>query len=436
MAFLVLLPTALYATGRHPVSTKSPQVNSEVWSRDVAPILFHHCVECHRPGQPAPFPLLSFDDAHRRAAQIAAVARSHFMPPWKPIAGFGDFAGARRLTPHEIAVIQSWASSGAHAGDLTRAPAAPVFPSTWQLGEPDAIAQLAEPVDVPADGPDQYRCITLPLVLDRDRYVRAFEFSSAGSAGIHHGLFFVDGRRSRGPDTNWECFGTPGFIPTAGLGGWTPGMGAVSMPPETAVHIPKGARLVMQLHLHPDGKPEKVDPQIALYFADHPPTRVLMDVGLGSNQIDIPAGQKSYQVRDSFTLPVPVQVVGIIPHAHYVCKDMKAWAILPGGRKRWLLWIADWDFNWQSQFRYRTPFMLPAGTRLEMLFTYDNSAENVRNPNHPPQRVQYGPGSTDEMAGIHLQVIPKDEADMHELGMAQWGKFMRSRGGEFYHPEQ
>jgi hypothetical protein len=211
-------------------------------------------------------------------------------------------------------------------------------------------------------------------------------------------------------------------------------MEAVSMPPETAVHIPRGARLVMQLHFHPDGKPEKVAPQIALYYADHPPARVLMDVGLGSNHIDIPAGQKNYQVRDSFVLPVPVQVVGIIPHAHYVCKDMKAWAILPGGRKRWLLWIADWDFNWQSQFQYRTPFILPAGTRLEMLFTYDNSAENVRNPNHPPQRVEYGPGSTDEMAGIHLQVIPNNEADMHELGMAQWGKFMRSRGGEFYRP--
>jgi hypothetical protein len=295
---------------------------------------------------------------------------------------------------------------------------------------------MAEPVEVPADGPDQYRCITLPLVFDRDRYVHAFQFSTEGATTIHHGLFFVNGRRSKPKESQWECFGTPGFIPSAGLGGWTPGMGAVSMPPGTAVHIPKGSRLVMQLHFHPDGKTEKVAPQIALYFADRPPSRVLMDVGLGSNDIDIPAGEKNYQVRDSFTLPVPVEVVGIIPHAHYVCKDMKAWAVLPDGHKRWLLWIADWDFNWQNQFRYRTPFVLPAGTRLEMVFTYDNSAGNIRNPNHPPQRVTYGPGSTDEMAGIHLQVIPKNEADMHELGMAQWGKFMRSRGGEFYRPSQ
>jgi hypothetical protein len=355
------------------------------------------------------------------------------MPPWKAVAGYGAFAGARHLSGHEISLIQQWAKAGAPAGDLAHAPAPASEPSAWQLGEPEAIAQLAEPVEVPADGPDRYRCITLPLVFDRDRYVRAFEFSTGGATTIHHGLFFVDGRKKTNPEKQWDCFGTPGFIPSAGLGGWTPGMRAVAMPQGTAVHIPQGARLVMQLHFHPDGKLEEVSPRIALYFAEQPPTRFLMDLALGSNHIDVPAGEKAYQVRDSFTLPVPIEVDGIIPHAHYICKDMKAWAILPGGRKRWLLWIADWDFNWQNQFRYRTPFILPAGTRVEMLFTYDNSEGNIHNPNHPPQRITFGSGSTDEMAGIHLQVIPKDEADMHELGMAQWGKFMRSRGGAFYH---
>jgi hypothetical protein len=415
------------------VSKKWKPTNSFTWSHDVAPILFNHCVECHRPGQPAPFSLLTFEDAHRHAAPMAAVTKSHVMPPWKAATGYGDFAGARHLTPREISVIDQWAKSGAPPGDLDHSPLPPQAPSTWQLGPPDAIAQLTQPVDVPADGPDQYRCIVLPLNFDRDRYVRAFEFSINGATTIHHGLFFVDARRTRPKENQWECFGTPGFIPSAGLGGWTPGMRAVSMPAGTAVHIPQGARLVMQLHFHPDGKPENVSPRIALYFANQPPTRFLMDLALGSNHIDIPPGEKNYQVRDSFTIPVPLEVEGIIPHAHYLCKDMQAWAILPNGRKRWLLWIRDWDFNWQNQFRYRAPLILPAGTRVEMLFTYDNSAENARNPHNPPQRVTVGPGSGDEMAGIHLQVIPKDEADMHELGMAQWGKFMRSRGGEFYH---
>jgi hypothetical protein len=152
-----------------------------------------------------------------------------------------------------------------------------------------------------------------------------------------------------------------------------------------------------------------------------------MDIPLGSAQIDIPPGDAAYKVTDHFTIPVDVDAIGVIPHAHYVCRSMYAYAILPDGSRRTLLRIPDWNFNWQQQYRYAAPIHLPADTRVEMEFTYDNSEANPRNPNHPPARVRYGPGTNDEMAGLHLQVIPVDPDDADELSQALWGKMMRSR---------
>jgi hypothetical protein len=188
----------------------------------------------------------------------------------------------------------------------------------------------------------------------------------------------------------------------------------------------------MQLHLHPIGRAVEEQSSIALYFATEKPTRRLFDVPLGSREIDIPPGAAAYRVTDSFTLPVDVDAVGIIPHAHYIGRRVLGYAILPSGRRRWLLRIDDWDFNQQEHYRYREPVRLPAGSKLSMTWIYDNSAFNPRNPNRPPKRVLWGPDSTDEMAGLHVQVIPVRSEDSAELAQALWGKFMRAMGGSFY----
>jgi hypothetical protein len=171
---------------------------------------------------------------------------------------------------------------------------------------------------------------------------------------------------------------------------------------------------------------------VALYFTNEKPRRHLMDVGLTSSRIDIPPGERNYRVTDHFEIPVDVDVMGIIPHAHYICRNMLGYAVLPDGTKRTLLHIPDWNFNWQDQYRYPVPIRLPAGTRIEMEFTYDNSEANPRNPSHPPRRVLYGPGSTDEMAGLHLEVAPARESDLEELSQALWGRMMRALGGGSY----
>ncbi len=396
---------------------------------DIAPILYQQCSGCHHSGEVAPFPLVTYQDAAKRARQIAEVAAKHVMPPWQPEPGYNHFADERHLTDAQIAMLQKWAADGAPEGDPNSGPAPPLYNSeTWQMGKPDLVMRMPQPYKVAADGADQYMCFSIPLKLAKDQYVRAMEFHPSNRRVVHHALFFT----GHAPGASYSCFGLPGFLPTAALGGWTPGMGPVRMPEGTAALLNARTDLVMQLHFHSTGKPETEQASIGFWFEKEPPTKKVMDVGLTSNRIDIPAGAANYKVTDHFTIPVPVTVIGVIPHAHYVCRQMRGWAVLPDGTKKWLLYIRNWNFDWQDQYRYAVPIHLPADTEVKMEFTYDNSEANVRNPHQPPQRVVWGPGTTDEMAGLHLQVIPDNVEDMHELGQALWGRIMRSVGGGFY----
>jgi hypothetical protein len=415
-----------------PRTNKSGRVT---FARQIGPLLYKHCANCHRPGQVAPFPLLSYADAAPRAAIIAAVTANHTMPPWRASAGHLKLVGEEKLTPREIGLFQQWFNEGAPEGSPPIAP--PQFRDGWQLGEPDLVLKMPQPFSIAADGPDLYQCFVVPLNLKENRYVRAIEFSPGSRRVVHHALFFTDAsgtarkRAAASGGQGYPCFGVPGFLPTSSLGGWSPGNSPRPFPEGTGAPIGRGSDLVMQIHYHATGTPESDQSALAIYFSKGPPTRKLMDVALGSRLIDIPAGDAAYHVRDHFELPVDVWATGIIPHAHYICKEMHGVAILPDGRRVTLLDITDWDFNWQRQYRYETPVLLPEGTRLEMDFVYDNSAANPRNPNVPPQRTLWGPDSTDEMAGLHVQVIPVHNEDVRELGQALWGKIMRSVGGRF-----
>lgn len=399
------------------------------FSHDVAPILFRQCAACHRPGGVAPFSLLTYQDASKRAALIAKVTASRYMPPWLPAEP--RFHDERRLTTAEIATIGRWAAGGAPEGNPAQTPAPPRFPEGWQLGKPDREAEMRGEFTVPAEGPDLYQCFAVPSAPGRDRWVRALDIRPGNPRSVHHVLLFQDTTgtaRKRDTGSGYSCFGTPGFLPARGLGGWTPGAIPYQAPKGIPALFHAGADLVLQVHYHPTGKPEIDRTRIALYFTDEKPTRRLMDIPLGSNRIDIPAGEKAYKVTDRFTTPVDVDALAITPHAHYVCREMVGRAILPDGSRRTLIRIPDWNFNWQQQYTYASPVRLPAGTRIEMEFTYDNSAGNPRNPHNPPRRIAWGPGSADEMAGLHLAVAPVDEEDAEELSQALWGKMIRQRG--------
>jgi hypothetical protein len=403
------------------------------FSHDVAPLLYQRCANCHHSGGVAPFALTSYTDAAKRARLVAEVTAKHYMPPWLPTEP--AFQHQMKLTAPEIALLGRWAEAGAPEGDPRATPAPPQFTEGWTIGKPDLEAEMPAAFDVAAEGPDLYQCFVIHAPSPRDRWVRALDIHPGNRRVVHHVILFQDTTRTaRQRDTGggYSCFGTPGFLPARGLGGWTPGALPARNPDDIPELLHAGADLVLQIHYHPTGKPETDRTRLALYFTDQAPKRRLMDIPLGSSRIDIPPGERAYKVTDHFTVPVDVDAIGVIPHAHYVCRSMYAYAVLPGGERRTLLRIPEWNFNWQQQYRYAAPIRLPEDTDVVMEFTYDNSDANPHNPNHPPARVRWGPGTTDEMAGLHIEVVPVDASDADELSQSLWGKMMRTLGGGIY----
>ncbi len=402
------LPVILFSLAA--LATALGAATPPTFNKDIAPILYANCSTCHRPGEVAPFPLLTYQDASKRAALIAGAVGGHFMPPWKAEPGFGDFAGERRLTDAQIALIKDWAKAGAPEGDPSAKPTPPKFTDGWQGGEPDQVLTIPVKYALPADGPDQYRCFVLPTGLDHDVYIDGIEFRPENRRIVHHALVFLDASgqakkmAAASPDGSYPCFGGPGF-PAAGLiGGWAPGLTPPPRNPSLSQPIRKGMDVVMQIHYHPSGKPEQDQSSLGIAFSG-PPTKGRTSILLFDHHLDIAPGDSSYVAKASITLPRDLQLAAVTPHAHYLCKDMKVTATLPDGSTQPLIWIKDWDFNWQNAYRYRTPLDLPKGTRIDLVYTFDNSENNPHNPMHPPVRIHWGEETKDEMALVFLTVL-------------------------------
>jgi hypothetical protein len=196
---------------------------------------------------------------------------------------------------------------------------------------------------------------------------------------------------------------------------WQPGKAPRFYADDLAWAMETNTDLILQMHLQPIGKVESIVPEVAFYFTDKPGTAVAFKIPLNSYTIEIPAGVSNYVATDSFVLPIDVELRAVLPHAHYLCRKMKGYAELPNGTRQWLMAINEWDFNWQGDYQFITPLQLPKGTKLVMEYTYDNSANNPRNPNNPPKLVRYGSNSSDEMGELWLQVIMKTQQDLMTL---------------------
>ncbi|MGA2738508.1 MAG: tetratricopeptide repeat protein [Bryobacteraceae bacterium] len=402
--------------------------------RQIAPIVYQSCAPCHRPGEPGPFPLLTYSDVRKRGPQIVSVIKRRYMPPWLPEAGYGNFQDERRLTDEQIRTIEKWVRQGAQAGSPADAPPPPKFVPGWQLGEPDLVIAAAAPYRLPAGGPDQYWNFVLPLMggcgaapcaasgePPATRWVKAIEIRPGNIRAVHHANVLIDRSRSARMQEQTPGAGFPGmdlniesdtFDPDSHFLFWKPGGTPWVEPAGMAWRADPGTDLVLNVHMQPTGKPELVQPSIGLYFTAEPATKYSMLLQLEHDgALDIPPGDADFPVSDDFVAPMDMDVLAIYPHAHYLGHLLEGYATLPGGGRQWLIRIPDWDPNWQSVYRCKEPVFLPKGSVVSMRYHYDNSAANPRNPNQPPRRVRGGNQATDEMAHLWLQVLPRGVDD-------------------------
>jgi len=259
------------------------------------------------------------------------------------------------------------------------------------------------------------------------------EFRPGNSKIVHHAFILFDRtRESRAWD---KRDAEPGFSgihapstaqpPTGHFLSWQPGKRVSEEPDGLSWELTTNTDLVLQLHLKPTGKPEAIQSSVGFYFTDQAPTNTPLKIWLTSYDIDVPAGETHYVLKNSYLLPVDIQVLGVLPHAHYLGKDLQSYALLPDGTRQWLLRIKQWDFNWQGDYRYAQPVFLPKGTTIAMEFTYDNSNNNVRNPSHPPQRVRYGLQSTDEMGELWFQILACNTNDLAPISRDYSDRLLR-----------
>ncbi|WP_169976959.1 hypothetical protein [Tautonia rosea] len=435
----LLLASTSTAEATTPKADAPPVIedDSPTFTRDVAPLLQKHCQECHRPGQIAPFPLVSYQDARKHAYDLATVTEDRRMPPWLASPDFGDvpFLHDRSLTEAEIATFQAWADAGMPEGNPDDLPPAPEFSEGWTLGEPDLIIELPEPFEIPADGADIYRCFVIPNPLPEDAEVVGLEYQPGNPRVVHHILGYIDvtGEAAKlaaqDDQPGYECPGGPMIDVRGDLGGWAPGANAEQLPDRIGRILPKGSHIILQVHYHPSGKPETDQSRLGLYLAskDRPIKKALHWWAAGEMRFTIPAGAKDYQVLgDTLPMPCDVEIHKVSPHMHLLGTDMTMYAETPSGNRIDLIRIDRWDFNWQLQYTLKQPVFLPAGSVVKVIAHFDNSTDNPNQPVAEPIDVRFGEATTDEMcfgffaatkAGQDL--TQGDTDDLHLLFRAQ-----------------
>jgi len=398
--------------------------DSPTFTRDIAPILQKRCQDCHRPGQIGQMSLLSYEDARPWAKSIREQVASRKMPPWLGAPGVRDYTNDRSLSEKEIQTIVEWIDGGAAKGDERDLPPPREFPVGWQLGEPDAIVGMTSSHEISAQGDDEYRCYVLDPKLDQDRTVSAVEIQPGNREVDHHIVLYVDktGRGSKRidssrSDSSFDCFGGVGFQASS-LGGWAPGGAPRVYPDGTGQLIPAGAKIVMQMHYHPNGKPQVDQTKVGLHFASG--ERRPMIEGLAMNsKIDIAPGDANYTIEAERLIPSDATLYSIAPHMHLLGKSAEMWVETPDGARIDLVRVPRWDFHWQTEFILSEPLHLAKGSKLKIKSVFDNSDTNPFQPLHPPKQVTFGEQTTDEMCvGVYFYTVESDDRPAESLKSA------------------
>jgi len=368
---------------------------------DVVPILEQRCQECHRPGEIAPMPLLTYIETRPWAKSIRQAVLARKMPPWLADPKYGHFANDRSLSQLQMDTIVNWVDQGAPAGDPKNAPPPRVWPQGWTIGTPDAVFEMPKPFPIPAKGAIEYQYIILPTRFSRDTWIQKVEVRPSNSRVVHHAVIYIrePGSKWLGGQPGGVAFSLPlakGFTTSDILMVYTPGNSMDQWQPGMAKKIKAGSDLVLQMHYTPDGQAAADRTRIGVVFAKEPPKQAVLTLQMGNDKFVIPPEDPSYRVAVSGTLPNDALLLSLFPHMHLRGKSFEYSIARQNGDVETLLKINDYDFNWQLNYRLAEPRPLPAGTRLLWTAYFDNSPNNPRNPD-PGAEVRFGEQSWEEM---------------------------------------
>ncbi len=367
---------------------KQPIEKEITYSREVSRILQQRCQACHREGQGAPFTLLSYDDAVQHADMIREVTNERRMPPWQADPRFSHFSNDRRMSQKELDTLTTWIDTGLKRGDDKDLPKAIDWPKEWKHGKPDMVLTMPEEFEVPAEGVIPYKNYIIETNFTEDKWVTMAEGKPGTPSVIHHIVVYIMKEGQRGPasaDGNLSI-----------LVGWAPGDLGLVCQPDTALRIPKGAKLRFEMHYTPNGKAIKDRSSVGIWFAKQPPKREMMLGEFANMAFEIAPEDPNFKAEAAFRVRADAQILSFAPHMHWRGKDYSYEIVYPDGRKETLLSVPRYDFNWQNVYRFQEPLKVPKGAILHSVAHWDNSVNNPYNPD-PKQTVRFGLQTWEEM---------------------------------------
>jgi hypothetical protein len=391
-----------------PLFAQMGNMSAPTYTKEVAPILQKHCQSCHRPGEAAPFSMLSYEETRPWAGAMKVAVRSKTMPPWYADPQIGHFSNDRSLSQKDIDTIVAWATAGAPKGDPMDLPPPVNFLEGWDIPKPDVTFQLPRAFAVPESGMVEYQYAIVPTGFTEDKWVQAVEVRPTERSVVHHIIAYV-----REPGSNYFKDQTPGVffeappaktdevvdtsaLPSDFLVGYAPGQPAEILPAGEAKLIKAGSDIVFEVHYTPNGKAVMDRTKLGLVFAKEPPKKRVQTLSASNGTFKIPPGDPNYRVDASFEIRRPVTLASIHPHMHARGKDFEYRVVFPNGETRTILDVPQYNWHWQLWYNLAEPIDLPPGARIDCTAHFDNSANNAENPD-PTKTVIWGQQSWDEM---------------------------------------
>jgi peroxiredoxin len=365
------------------------------YSKQISRLVQKNCQECHRPNHIGPMALLTYDDVAAWSGMIREVVSDKRMPPWHADPRFGHFANNRSLPKEDRDMLLAWIDQGCPKGDKKDLPEPRQFVEGWRIGQPDMVVSMPSEFTVPATVSGNgvpYKYFTVDPGFKEDRWIERAEAKAGAADVVHHIIVFISPPGEK-PMPGGAGAGRRGMRLLVGT---APGDMPLILEPGQAKKVPAGSSLIFQMHYTPNGKEQKDKSCVGLVFAKEPPRYQVLTVGVSNQRLSIPAGADAHPVESEFTLPEDGHLISFMPHMHLRGKDFLYELVGPDGKKETLLSIPRYDFNWQSVYRIATPVAFAKGSKVHCLAHFDNSENNLNNPD-PKKLVTWGDQTWEEM---------------------------------------